>query len=51
MRSLDLVNNTFFEPLFWMAFTTQQASEPVLRATNNVILGGVAGNAVNPWGG
>ncbi len=39
-HSLDIVNNTFFQAQHWLAFTTQQASDPVTRAANNLIIGG-----------
>ena len=39
-RSVDIVNNTFFQQQFWLAFNTQQPSEPVTRAANNLIIGG-----------
>ena len=39
-RSVDIVNNTFFQQQFWLAFNTQQLSEPLVRAANNLIIGG-----------
>ena len=35
-HSVDIVNNTFFQQQFWLAFNTQQLSEPLVRAANNL---------------
>ena len=40
VHSLDLVNNTFFQSRNWLAFSTQQRSERVMRVVNNLIVGG-----------
>ncbi|HLQ44890.1 MAG TPA: right-handed parallel beta-helix repeat-containing protein, partial [Planctomycetaceae bacterium] len=39
-HSVDIVNNTFFQSQHWLAFNTQQISEPLARAANNLIIGG-----------
>ena len=39
-HSVDIVNNTFFQSQYWLAFTTQQPSVPLVCAANNLIVVG-----------